>query len=76
MKFKVAGGELKEMSRRYGVRAKPPARRTLHVFGSVGRNNGRSVASRRGEKAKTLVAGRFCGTDEVDYFRMGSARDL
>ena len=33
-------------------------------------NNGRFVASRPREKAKTLVSGRFRVTDEVDYFRM------
>jgi hypothetical protein len=33
-------------------------------------NNGRFVASRLREKAKTLVSGWFRVTDEVDYFRM------
>ena len=39
-------------------------------------NNGRFVAMRPREKAKTLVSGPFGVTDEVDYVRMGNVTPL
>ncbi|PYU26703.1 MAG: hypothetical protein DMG32_09335 [Acidobacteria bacterium] len=39
-------------------------------------NNGRFVASRPREKAKTLASGRFRVADEVDYFRMADFSGL
>jgi hypothetical protein len=39
-------------------------------------NYGRFVGSRRREKSKTLVSGRFRVTDEADYFRMADPEVL